>query len=539
MPSNCNRAMREASSGRTVTDTDSYAFLVYEHFRQRGDDRGNYLIMKYFTAIALSFGAAVIALSVSAVTPKRRTSTISNKSPIVNIQAVQDSIILLADNYADAMERKPEMANIHLNALKNYYALIPTSEAKDSARNKLFDFYVFYVGQDNEIRACDFKNCYLAIAKDDDENLGPMYVMDLAVAQDNFDTISVKKTVAMLENYARQLDVDYDADVQTANEFLYFMRNKRPIQEAMMGAWVCEDVFRESPRIVNDWVDLLKILTLQTTSMEDGSFDFDRQTDSHDIIYMQLYGPEFYPKSLRYVDFIMYGYDIPKESIISNSKSDRTFLNRTPNGVLYDENSRSMYCFQSTQNTVSFDSNFSANLRQQLQNNRAALFGEHARKKYSYGQRFKGETKSEIIHSLGNAWLDRLNIATAFARTKEVELFHVNNRIMKGWVKDTYLKSVSNKSNTMVFDRTHEDLTYLKWLPNDSVFFLKRNDYIILGDMNKTNKNYCKRVINEYKLQYRKEEKRQKNAGMGIERFDLWFNRKMYNKLKTKILNEE
>ena len=57
--------------------------------------------------------------------------------------------------------------------------------------------------------------------------------------------------------------------------------------------------------------------------------------------------------------------------------------------------------------------------------------------------------------------------------------------------------------------------------------------------MNKTNKNYCKRVINEYKLQYRKEEKRQKNAGMGIERFDLWFNRKMYNKLKTKILNEE
>ena len=29
MPSNLDRAMREASSSRTVTDTDSYAFLVY------------------------------------------------------------------------------------------------------------------------------------------------------------------------------------------------------------------------------------------------------------------------------------------------------------------------------------------------------------------------------------------------------------------------------------------------------------------------------------------------------------------------------
>ena len=27
LPSNCNRAMREASERRTVTDTDSYAFL--------------------------------------------------------------------------------------------------------------------------------------------------------------------------------------------------------------------------------------------------------------------------------------------------------------------------------------------------------------------------------------------------------------------------------------------------------------------------------------------------------------------------------
>ena len=35
-----NRAMREASSSRTVTDTDSYAFSFINQSRQREDDRG-------------------------------------------------------------------------------------------------------------------------------------------------------------------------------------------------------------------------------------------------------------------------------------------------------------------------------------------------------------------------------------------------------------------------------------------------------------------------------------------------------------------
>ena len=39
MPSDKNRAMREASECRTVTDTDSYAFCFITN-RQRGEDRG-------------------------------------------------------------------------------------------------------------------------------------------------------------------------------------------------------------------------------------------------------------------------------------------------------------------------------------------------------------------------------------------------------------------------------------------------------------------------------------------------------------------
>lgn len=37
--------MREASDGRTVTDTDSYAFLYINQSRQREDDRGRFRFM--------------------------------------------------------------------------------------------------------------------------------------------------------------------------------------------------------------------------------------------------------------------------------------------------------------------------------------------------------------------------------------------------------------------------------------------------------------------------------------------------------------
>lgn len=40
LPSDFDRAMREASVGRAATDTDSYAFFVSTPDSQRGDDRG-------------------------------------------------------------------------------------------------------------------------------------------------------------------------------------------------------------------------------------------------------------------------------------------------------------------------------------------------------------------------------------------------------------------------------------------------------------------------------------------------------------------
>lgn len=47
LPSNFDRAMREASSSRTVTDTDSYAFFIQQQTPKRGRPRQLIRLMPY------------------------------------------------------------------------------------------------------------------------------------------------------------------------------------------------------------------------------------------------------------------------------------------------------------------------------------------------------------------------------------------------------------------------------------------------------------------------------------------------------------
>ena len=53
--------MREASSCRTVTDTDSYAFFVQQRNRQREDDRGNSIIMQRVLNLMLKMPLCFLA----------------------------------------------------------------------------------------------------------------------------------------------------------------------------------------------------------------------------------------------------------------------------------------------------------------------------------------------------------------------------------------------------------------------------------------------------------------------------------------------
>ena len=48
LPSDLDRAMREASVRRTVTDTESYAFFIIK--RQREDDRGKEFLLPMIEA---------------------------------------------------------------------------------------------------------------------------------------------------------------------------------------------------------------------------------------------------------------------------------------------------------------------------------------------------------------------------------------------------------------------------------------------------------------------------------------------------------
>ncbi|MDE7111828.1 MAG: hypothetical protein K2O38_08010, partial [Muribaculaceae bacterium] len=58
--------MREASERRTVTDTDSYAFFSFNNKRQREDDRGFLLLMKFNTFTSTLAGFMCLSMVASA-----------------------------------------------------------------------------------------------------------------------------------------------------------------------------------------------------------------------------------------------------------------------------------------------------------------------------------------------------------------------------------------------------------------------------------------------------------------------------------------
>lgn len=498
--------------------------------------------MKIFAKIDMILLAAIIGFSVNAATSKKRTSNV-NKKPIVNIQAIKDSIIILADNYSQAMDRNPEMANIRLNALKNYYAQIPVPEARDSVRNELYDFYTDYIGSENDIRAHDFKNCYMAIAKDDDVHLGPMYAMELAVAQEKFDTISVKETLPVLEAYAQRLDVDYDTDIQTAKDFLDFMRSKKPIQQELRGVWVGESLCTDrifNPNIIQVFDDNL------SKSNELGrNFNIILISDSKIV-------PCFTGVAIHTGEFPYVGYEIPFDEAENKGKKSYYFETLTPDSWLwkdtyyehhprtmqYDDNLRSVYAIWSNYDVSSFDPDYYATLRQCMQSSLAYTRGNLARKSVSGSKKLWGNVGATALYTLGNSLLDRCAVSSATSWISEVTLIEESPKELTGMVYTQYYVSKSNSSYVRELNTDIPQTKYYKWEPEDDVFFIYQNlDIISLGDLSKKKKNEYKSILKQEKELY---QQTYGKLGMSTEKwneFYNWFNSGMLNKLKEKAKN--
>lgn len=467
------------------------------------------------TALTALLFLLIAAMATLAAPP--RTKKQHAKPHTVNIRAIVDSALIMADDYATALIQKPEFAQTRLNILTDYYNTLPTDGARDSVRSRIFDFYVNYVESGKTQQAEAFKQCFTAIAPDTDEHLGPLYANELIVAQENFDTTKVKSELSLLENYSKKLNIDYDEAIHKAQDFLHFMRTKEPIQRALMGVWVGEGIYKE--------------------------YDYDYiitpLREAHHIIAITKdMIMSAYPECDFITHYLNSFYTSPSDCIANplfqKAKVKGLDIQGYPRNQIYFEDLRGAYCLYTDQNIESFDPEYFAKVRQNMQTQVARTHGELARHKSSFGKNLGVSAASNGLLTIGNSIIDRLAVSKANYWHKELNLHLVSpvKMTVSSFFQYNTVKSNSSYVHKLVTEEP--DYEYYKWKPGDEVFFIdEKGNHLFIGSNSKEKKKERKNIVNEYQKEYKSHGNSLKITVNSYRRFYNYFNKIMFNKLKA------
>ena len=461
---------------------------------------------------------------------------------VVNVQAILDSALIMADSYATSLTEKPEMAGPYINQFRNFYSRQPQI-AQDSVRSQIYLMMARYMDESRMDRCKAFKNCYMAIADAQDERMGNIFAAELALAYEQDDTVEVKRVLGLLEGYANRTNYDFDTEIAEAKDYLHYMRTCKPINEALMGVWVCEQIGKERPYRENVFKT---IFTLE---------------NSHDRRFHKISHPYFLSITndrilteivSRYKDFLRVGYRIPEEILaqgkykkqtsylfdrMPNSLDGVEYWNTYPQVMQYDEKLRSAYALWSSETIKSFNPDFYAQLRQTIQQTSATAIGNTARKNVSMNKRIRTQAAVGAMDIVGNSIINLLTVSTAVTSVREMTVQQDSPNSLTAWIYTQYNKTRSDTGQTTTWDKDYDGVKYYKWEPNDSVFFIGCNwdeFFTLPGKFShkekKRMKKYCKEQFTLYQAKFGK-------VGLSNKKYDqflMWFNNNMINKLKAK-----
>lgn len=490
-------------------------------------------------------------LSVQAMGDRKKVTRPKN---IVNVQAVQDSAVLMADDYATSLVEKPEMAEFRLNLFKAFYNRQPQI-AQDSVRSKIYMMMANYIDGNRMDRGKAFKNCYMAIAHQEDERMGNIYAAEITLAYEEDDTVEIKRVLPLLEDFVRKTNYDFTTEISEAEDYLHYMRTRRPINEELMGVWVSENFVKERPYRENVLKELFAL------DMVNGM--------THEKNYHNLSHPYFLSitndKILTcivscYKDLSKVGYCVPQDIIAAGKyKQQKSYLfdrlspygglglykddyyNTYPQVMQYDENLRSAYALWSNEIINSFTPDYYAQLRQNMQYRSAEVIGNTARKNVKMSTKIRAQAAVTAMDAISNSIIDRLTVSSAVFWVREMTLQQNSPNTLTVWAYTQYNRTRSNTGQTMTWDKDYDGVKYYKWEPEDSVFFRAHyNDFVTIPT--KISKPEKKRMKQYYKEQMKLYQKEFGKLGRSRDKWDdfiMWFNNKMFNKLKAKAERQE
>lgn len=508
-------------------------------------------------AIALVVSGFVFARPAKKTPDEAKTPGETN----VDMTAVRDSALILADDYAVALVEKPEFASARLNAFRRFHGRQPET-VRDSVCGFIFDFMADYVEQGKQTRADAFSDLFLSVASQNDSRRGPMYAMRLAVARENFDTIALKENITLLDDYARRMEFDYDQDLDEAKSWLRWVRTRKPVRDAMVGVWVSEDVggivrneegryYYHYPEKDYKLINSTKVLQIRNTdnpiyrneiisgkykgndlyvSLDSVNSRHDGEKRNLDVIKCRGNLRDFSPMGGTSFYVPVEAWELPGYGM---APLDSSYLAETPiRGTLKfnklkdhnvehlsritrtDDETYSMYVYWGDERLKRNNAEIGAIIRQTTQHLKASVAGELSRSRYSFADRLVGQVTSDIISVGINGILDAVMVSKDEIWGLEMML-HMENPYML--IADIYAEKVTAKSNSSEPEvlQYHHRANYYRWEPQDSVFFMGTyySDYqpwnykgglITLHDMTKEDKKICKAKADEYKEKWKK-----------------------------------
>ena len=461
---------------------------------------------------------------------------------VVNVQAILDSALIMADSYATSLTEKPEMAGPYINQFRNFYSRQPQI-AQDSVRSQIYLMMARYMDESRMDRCKAFKNCYMAIADAQDERMGNIFAAELALAYEQDDTVEVKRVLGLLEGYANRTNYDFDTEIAEAKDYLHYMRTRKPINEELMGVWVCEQIGKEQPyNILKMAFGLGNTHELRFLKM------------SHPF-FLSITGNKILPQVVScYKDFPRVGYRIPEDILalgkykkqksylfdrIPNSLNGVEYRNTYPQVMQYDERLRSAYALWSNETIKSFNPNFYGQLRQTIQNTSATAIGNTARKNTNMSTKIRTQAAVGVMDVVSNSIIDLFTVSSVVTSVREMTVQQDSPKTLTAWIYTQYNRTKSDTGETTTWDKDYDGVKYYKWEPNDSVFFISGLEYITLPTKisKQDNKKMMKYVREQSKLfykQYKAETGSRLKPMKGYDNFILWFNNNMLNKLKAK-----
>lgn len=448
------------------------------------------------------------AITVSAQT--RKTRKRATPPVVVNIPMVVDSALIMADDYATALEQKPELASIRLNAIKNFYAAIPSAAACDSVRSRIFDFYVNYVEAGKSQQADAFKQCFLALAHDNDEHLGQIYANDLVLAREHFDTTALKTNIDLLSAYAMRKDYDFDEELAEAHKFLHTIRTRPHINDVLPGVWVSEDICeskKEYGGVLDEakLISSLKILRIRdpnkimaATATVPGIYVYgldsmnlqlyrNKATSGYNLDAVKIRGRL---TSCYYTFGGEYGYipapileaygsnmNIPvveKPLYVEDTKSSVSSSYFYSRIMRTDNEAYAAYIYWGDERLKVPNAEVGAIIRQTTQASQALVAGQLSRSQYSFGDRLVGNLVSNIISAEVNALVDALMVSK-----DKIWGIHLVIEVVTPYKlhAQVFAQLVESRSDSPTVSDVHlmHEYDYYRWEPQDSVFFLGDN----------------------------------------------------------------